>query len=719
LRRNRENSSGNPDRLKLLRWIGAVAWLACLSAGVIIWWIARRNVMHPHFLPLGGTLIVLVVAEFWGLGVGIGGVIRGPGRLRFARWTAVSVAPLLLVGSLSGLGLVFAVKRDIPSWLDRIVPPRLFLRTLSAAAAPILDGLARITYPHRLAGEKSVMLYDTAPFPEEDVAAMDRHIERMEKFLGRRCDEKVHWVRGPMLRILWGFGFQGLAFGNPADPAAEAGGLSSVDRHEAAHCVLQQLAGAEANPPSFLAEGWAESQSGGEPGELAHDAFEERRRGLTPSLAELAGPEFYYHSRREVYLLGGALVDFLLRRYGGEKFFLLCSTCREETFAEDCQCVLGVGLDELDRLYWADVRRQVAEVHRKAERPGCVKSLLPLPATGYERGDLVPVFMDRRAAEKTAPAADVAARKAFLAEYPEAFRKLTEAYRHVRMRGRGHGFRPMPEGKWERDYSVTCSEDGPRHHSRIEEEGETAVVVVTPEKSCLLRKGPTHNRYSVVDSDTGFANSQTHYLGPILWCDRYLPRPYRFPIVDFQHGPTIADWIAAPDVVVRDIVAMPQAGRSLVKVSFELRINPYHRRDGWFLLDPARGWALSEIQLRTLFEGAPANTVVCRITYGDVKDVPPAVKSVSFRIESEDAGVFFAEQTEVEEVRFGPIDDREFDQDRYPIKRGWQPWTAYGCAAAGLLLVLVALAVLFRLARRQSSTAAEEPDATPYHGPRM
>jgi hypothetical protein len=691
-----ERDRASSNRLKRLRRIAAVAWLAWLGCVVVIWWIARWNVMHPHFLPLVGLLVVHATAAFYGVGIGLWGVLRGPGRIRTASWTAVSILPLLLSATLFALILVTAVERDIPSWLRSLVPPKLFGKTVAATAAPILDGVARVSHPHRIAGEKSVMFYQGVYFPQEDVALMDWHVEQMEELLGQRCTERFHWIRGSMLGVVHGFAFQGLAFGSSVDQQDDACQLASVDRHEAAHAVIQHLTGPDADPPSFLAEGWAESQSGSDPGTLARRAFDLRTRGPVPTLADLVGPEYYYHPKREVYVLGGALVDFLLRHSGGEKFFELYSASNEKTFAEDCRRILGVELIELDRLYWADVRRQVAEQRRKEEREGCTKYLVPLPATGYESGDLVPVFMDSQAAERDELASDVAARETFFAEYPSALRKLIDAYRQVRMTGKGQGFQPTPQGRWDRDYTVSYAQDGRRHHGQYETERERCALVVTPERSCLLSKDPGDDLYTVLDSDTGFANHQARYVGPILWYNRYLPRPYSFPIVNFYHGATIADWMASPDFVIRDIRAVQQATQRLVEVRFESRDGPSVRCEGCFVLDPERGWALSQFELQDFFDDVLSRTFTCRLNYGNAKEFPPVVKRARSSIESEDAGVFLSDQTDIEQVRFGPVDPREFQLDAYPIRQPSRPWMTYGAVAAGLLAVVVVLRGLVR-----------------------
>jgi hypothetical protein len=53
------------------------------------------------------------------------------------------------------------------------------------------------------------------------------------------------------------------------------------------------------------------------------------------------------------------LVDYLLRRYGVEKFLELCQTCRPETFPDDVRRVLKVSLDELDEDYRADAAERI------------------------------------------------------------------------------------------------------------------------------------------------------------------------------------------------------------------------------------------------------------------------------------------------------------------------------------------------------------------------
>ena len=59
-----------------------------------------------------------------------------------------------------------------------------------------------------------------------------------------------------------------------------------------------------------------------------------------------------------MYWQGSVIVDYLLRKFGHNKFIELCSACREATFADDVQRVLGLSLDELDRAYQQDLAAQ-------------------------------------------------------------------------------------------------------------------------------------------------------------------------------------------------------------------------------------------------------------------------------------------------------------------------------------------------------------------------
>ena len=74
-------------------------------------------------------------------------------------------------------------------------------------------------------------------------------------------------------------------------------------------------------------------------------------------LGELTGPARYRRVDGAVYSVGGALADFILVRYGTERFLRLYFACRPGRFDEACQSQLGTELDALEPVFWAEVER--------------------------------------------------------------------------------------------------------------------------------------------------------------------------------------------------------------------------------------------------------------------------------------------------------------------------------------------------------------------------
>src|SRR5205085_8528801 len=107
------------------------------------------------------------------------------------------------------------------------------------------------------------------------------------------------------------------------DTADHPDGLS-VDRHELAHGVIHQLQPPDADAPTLLIEGWAEAYSGTTFRKRAEWAKQSRelwreRTGAGPDqsyLADLTGPAWYHRIDGPVYNVGGALAEFVIRRYG-------------------------------------------------------------------------------------------------------------------------------------------------------------------------------------------------------------------------------------------------------------------------------------------------------------------------------------------------------------------------------------------------------------------
>jgi hypothetical protein len=249
----------------------------------------------------------------------------------------------------------------------------------------LMEAEAIYLCPSRLENERLVMFYDAKiTDPEGDLRAMDQHVADLEQISGLPLRTRIYWVRGRLL----GQGAiccYGIVLGSDQSPA---GGL---DRHELAHAVETQHASPAKDAPTFLGEGWAESQSQ-ESRELAEGALdfanmlaewarlpetesdkilastvepEGFRRLMSmykdsskaPSyLRELTGPFWYHRHEGPIYSVGGAFVDFLVRRYGAQRFFELYYGCRPGTFDADCRKIYGVELDALEADFWADAR---------------------------------------------------------------------------------------------------------------------------------------------------------------------------------------------------------------------------------------------------------------------------------------------------------------------------------------------------------------------------
>ncbi|MHC4403459.1 MAG: hypothetical protein ACYTG0_27700 [Planctomycetota bacterium] len=193
---------------------------------------------------------------------------------------------------------------------------------------------------------------------------MDRHLERMQELLGREMRSKVRWVRGSLLGAREQ-SFAGWALGSCDTVSRETDELPRLDRHEAAHAILHTLEHGDIRvplhpgPPTILAEGWAELQSGDPAQTFLQCAWDERQRGLVYSLHDFTSKDWYRRSRVPAGSQRGPLVEYVLHQFGPRKFFELYMTCCRASFAEDCRRVLGLSVDELDRAYWDYVEQQI------------------------------------------------------------------------------------------------------------------------------------------------------------------------------------------------------------------------------------------------------------------------------------------------------------------------------------------------------------------------
>ena len=381
-------------RLALLVWACWLGLLLLLGGQLV------GRVWHPNFLPVTAMLVLMLTA---GLALLIGAgwrLARGPNRRQALSCLLLGLAPLLLLSSLIAYG--------VSTYLSGQLPLNLATKLSATMGESIMDLAARLQYPQRTYGAKVVMI--SAPMDSAlaraQVTAMDRHVRGLEARLGRTFSGRIHWVRGPLLGKQWAL--NGVCLGSlPGENHPDAEGLTRIDRHEVAHCVMSAFAPlVSTDPPAVLCEGWAQANMGSAPIDLSVRAWSEAERGNARSLRELTGPDWYASRHRAVYDQGGPLVHFLLETYGPARFLELYSSCRAASFAADCQRILGKGIDQLE----ADFRLAI-DRDRRGETPAsrCLARLTLGP-------DVAP-----------------AAWRAFLDEYLAEAHLLLAPYEHVRL----------------------------------------------------------------------------------------------------------------------------------------------------------------------------------------------------------------------------------------------------------------------------------------------
>jgi hypothetical protein len=331
-------------RLTLVAW---AAWL--LTLGIMVW-LACWRALHPSFLYMAVPLAVQVICTVAVLGGGIWRVVRGPRRWNAVAWMLFAFLPTLWMAAYIEYLLVLSA--------GRTGTPNLLTKWAEPMSSLIGEPYVRVCYPFRYEGERFVMWSDSPEFDVKAMAAMDAHILAMEQFLGHRSDYKVYWVRGPVWGIE-GRAVFGWALGSRSStPADAADGLNSMDRHEVAHIVVEQFSPKGDGGPKLLHEGWAELHAKPKPESRWEECWFSQQEGKLPSLRALTNPEWYYNSIEPMYTLGSVLVEYILKRFGPEKFIELGCTCRQATFPDDVERVLGVSLDELDRDYQQDLAQR-------------------------------------------------------------------------------------------------------------------------------------------------------------------------------------------------------------------------------------------------------------------------------------------------------------------------------------------------------------------------
>ena len=370
--------SGTSPVARPFRWLRR--WVAASWAGwgeaILSLWVQYQLGVYDTFdwlwLPFE---VIGAVAGFAALLVGMVRAVRGPRRRAALGWALVGFSPILLSALLVGYMFFEQGRKNLPNTQVHKIG-----RT---AAVSLLKMDARFRYPHRVETARIVMYHDDRVTDSTgDAAAMDAHLARLEEVLGRRQHSRIQWVRGKALEM-HAMSIHSVALGSEASPAGW------FDRHEIAHAFLYQFSDPGSEPPMLLLEGWAMAVDG-HPEPLATTALKARKefigsRGTPHCLRSILAQDLYHVGTGYAYDLGGALVDFLLRRYGADKFVAFYNGIRPDSFDADCERVFGRGIDELEQEFWADAERNAPRekaIYRVKDRADVLERQPATPAEG-------------------------------------------------------------------------------------------------------------------------------------------------------------------------------------------------------------------------------------------------------------------------------------------------------------------------------------------------
>jgi len=623
----------------LARWVFTVwgAWLGALGLAAAL---TASGIWKTNPILAVGLAVLMFAA---GLGLVIAAtirLIRGPRRDRALAGLLVGTAPFWFLA-----GHILMAMR---SAFNLHVPPGWPSKVFSPLAQPLLDLEARWFYPERTTGRWVTMVGAKASDARALVAAMDRHVEASMTRLDQSTTWPIVWYRGPIFGLRQ-CAIYDMAIGSPVGLYQRgADGLSELDRHEVAHCVITRNYTARSDPPRVLMEGWAQANQGTTAEELAYTAWNDLESGRSLTLRQLVAPDWYWYSGPAAYNQGAALVNYLLRVYGPERFLKLYTTCQQATFEDDCRATLGIGLDELDAAYWADTEQIVRRAGPPARR--WLKGL------------------------KLGPGIDPTAWDAFLADYFAAAARLVAPYDHVRMTTT---FRIDPDEYEER---LTLLRSGPfaRVRSRLRGRGggSEGAILAHPDHSlrAFRKLVPEIGPWTIVEGaqatplqayqqalDRVESNSgnnffdATHGGATLLEFPRYLK-----------------EFGLSTDYEVVKVNATIVDGHRLV--TLRLRTSPEvkgrDRQDFTLAFD-----ADDLFVVRSIHNGEPLQGLDSDGHYEyDHPDGRPVLRSFLKTIPAQHRTI----RLDVEECRFGPIPDAEFALEPFlaslgPDRPNWQP----------------------------------------------
>lgn len=654
-------------------------WTFCvLIVGWVLWQIQTAN-LHPACWPLLALLTLFVLGTATVTVSAAWQVIRGPHRLRAIRSFLCGTLPVWL----------FAAHSTTVLWVtgERYVPVNTFILSGAALGASLGRVQLWLNFRDVTVGRRVVMYHNQEPRAEEQVAAMDRHVERLEQMLGRAPRVRANWVRGP----LWGrdgYAFLGFAMSPPTNPwettsqEPSPDGLRPIDRHELAHFTINQYVTPAHHPPFVITEGWAEAMCGYQPGTLARRAWNERAGGPVPTLRELVSREWYNCDDGPVYTLGGPLVEYILRTWGPVKFGELYTTCRRQTFHADCERILGITVDQLDHDYWADIDRQIEppDDHYYQQLLKCRL------ADGVDR---------------------------------EEFRKFAKSYAQAVLRANSD----LPDGAFEGTYTrrtvdeagkvSTSTEqqysilDGDRCYSRVESPTGTAVNVITDTDQISLRKEPTA-KFFTIDDRSLFAPrtlQKRRLHDRILSISERMGRRYGW--LDDQ----FFQQCGQGDTEIEELRSVEVAGDQLAEVALRhLHPGPGTSPRQRYRFQPAKNWIVRATSAKTA--DAQGRAVYYESEYDVEAPSGQLPRTVGYRWRATVEGkpLVLHETTQTFAYReVTPEDAALFRIDTYPVKRSWfavwrQVPVMVLIAWSGLAVWVLSLFVTQILIWRRSST---------------
>ncbi len=220
-------------------WLGALGLAAALTASGI-WNASPIFGVGLSVLMFGAGLGLLIAATIR--------LIRGPRRIRALAGLLVGTAPFWFLAGHILMAMRPAFNLHVsPGWPSKVFSP---------LARPLVDLEARWFYPERTPGKWVTMIGAKASDARAQVAAMDRHVEASLARLDQSATSPIVWYRGPIFGLRQ-CAIHDMAVGSPVGLYRRgADGLTDLDRHEVAHCVINRNDTARSDPPRVLMEGW-------------------------------------------------------------------------------------------------------------------------------------------------------------------------------------------------------------------------------------------------------------------------------------------------------------------------------------------------------------------------------------------------------------------------------------------------------------------------------